>query len=507
MFGNQDFRVGTQVVKTTVAMVFCTLVAAASAVAKPLYVDGNSGNDSVTYAQNGPANPWRSIGRALWGSTNRSSPNANEAARAGDVVHITCGVYDTTGPNANGFIGIALSPVNNGTAAQPIRIQSVNNQFACIRVRFTSGSGSIIGSANKSYIQWSGFDLNEVDAPWSSAHGHQSAPYWLSGDEQGTNAVGNVIENSRFEGTVTSARDGDNYTMIRLHGNSGTTIRNVHIRNVGQTDENSGCILWYYTKNITIENSQLENCGSGIYMKGDALPTRIGLGYFTIRYNRFIDNHVGIIAFTNANASAATPALIHQNIFIGGVYGVKLNNWGDDRNPNDLKFINNVFTGQSSWCMEVRGDLIANAAMLFQNNICVGNNDAAIGSDGGSTTASYQTSRFLAVNNLYRNIAQNRFSTIGAVETSFTTWQNTYGQDAGSANTSATIFSDADFHLTATSPARNRGRAVHGIGGATGTVIHAGPYITGTEIIGLTGAASPTLPTAPTNLRIVTGSE
>jgi hypothetical protein len=170
------------------------------------------------------------------------------AARAGDVVDIACGLYETTGPNSNGFFGVALSPVNNGAPGQPIRIQSSNNQFACIQVRFTSGSGSVIGSHNKSYIQWSGFDLNETNTPWAPEHGHQSAQVWISGDESQTTAVGNVVENTRLRGTRTSARDGDNYTPFRMHGTADTTIRNVHISDVGMTDENSACILWSLEK-------------------------------------------------------------------------------------------------------------------------------------------------------------------------------------------------------------------------------------------------------------------
>jgi len=495
------------VVKATMVMGLVAALGALPVEAKTLYVNGSTGNDSTSYAANGPSAPWRSIGRALWGSTNRGAPNGAEAARAGDVVDVACGMYDTPGPNANGFTGIALSPVNNGTAGQPIRIQSSTNQ-PCIQVRFTSGSGSVIGTHDKSYVQWSGFDLNETNTPWDVSHGHQSAQVWISGDEAGTTAVGNVVENSRFQGTSTSARDGDNYTTIRLHGTSGTTIRNVYVRNVGQTDENSGCILWYFTKNITIEHNRFERCGSGIYMKGDSLPTHPG--FYTIRFNRFVDNHIGIIAFTNANAAPATPGLIHQNIFERGQYGVKLNAFGDDRNPNDLKFLNNIFSGQSSWCLEVRGDLIGNAGMVFQNNICVGSGDAAIGSDGGTTAASLQAARFLANHNVYQNVSQTRFSTVSLTEVSFSSWQSTYGQDAAAPAgliTSSPLFADTDFHAAATSPALNRGRAAYGVGGANGTPIHAGPYITGAEVIGPTslGPITPPLPApaAPTNVRVI----
>lgn len=497
------------IAKRAIGLWACVLFSALPASAKTLYVNGSTGNDSVSYAANGPSAPWRSIGRALWGSTNRSAPNPAEAARAGDVVDIACGVYETTGTNTNGFTGIALSPVNNGMASQPIRIQSSGNQFACIQVRFTSGYGSVIGTHNKSYVQWSGFDLNEVNTPWSSTVGHQSAQVWISGDEAGTTAVGNLVENTRLRGTRTSARDGDNYTVLRLHGTSDTTVRNVHISDVGMTDENSGCILWYFTKNFTLEHSLLERCGSGIYMKGDSQERP---SFYRIRYNRFINNHKGIQAFTNANATPTTPGIIAQNIFSGGEYGVKILNWdiNSPANPNDLKFLNNVFTGHSSWPIEIRGELHPEAHLLFQNNIFLTNGGTVFGSAGGSSTASLEQVRLLAKHNVYQNVSVSDFCSIGGAAVSFSTWQNTYGQDTApppGMMTSASPFADSDFHLVANTPVRTQGRAAFGIGGADGTVIPAGPYITGNEVIGLTGGSvtdpTPTAPAAPTGLRII----
>ena len=474
--------------------------------AKTLYVNGTTGNDSVSYAANGPGSPWRTIGRALQGSTDRGTPNGAEAARAGDVVDIACGLYETTGTNTNGFGGIALMPVNNGTANAPIRIQSSGNTFACIQVRFSSGIGSVIGSVDRSYIQWSGFDLNEVNTPWDVSRGHQSAQLWISGNEAGTTAVGNMIENSRFRGTSTSSRDGDNYTVIRLHGTRGTVIRNVHVSDVGMTDENSGCILWYFTRDVTIENNLFERCGSGIYMKGEADPSRTG--FYHIRRNRFIDNHAAIIAFTAANGAPTTPGIIAQNIFKGGEYGIMFNRIGTDllSAPNDLKFVNNLFLGQvyGGYPVEVRGELIDNAGMLFQNNIMIASGWLAYGSAGGGSSASLQTNRLLARHNVYQNVNAERFAGLG-IEFPFSAWQGTFGQDTASPAgiiTSATLFADADYRPAANSPTLNRGRAIYGVGGADGATVNAGPYILGTEVIGLLGSSPSPRPAAPTNLRI-----
>jgi hypothetical protein len=62
---------------------------------RTLYVNSATGNDAVSYLQNSEATPWRTIGRAAWGSANRSTPNQAEAARAGDTVLIASGTYSS----------------------------------------------------------------------------------------------------------------------------------------------------------------------------------------------------------------------------------------------------------------------------------------------------------------------------------------------------------------------------------------------------------------------------
>ena len=69
------------------------LLLSASIDAKTLYVNGTTGNDATTYESNSASTPWKSIARAAWGSTNYTSPNASQAAKPGDVVLISAGIY------------------------------------------------------------------------------------------------------------------------------------------------------------------------------------------------------------------------------------------------------------------------------------------------------------------------------------------------------------------------------------------------------------------------------
>ena len=70
-----------------------TTQSGAAATGRTLYVNSATGNDATTYANNSASTPWRTIGRAAWGSTNYASPNAAQAAQAGDTVLIEAGIY------------------------------------------------------------------------------------------------------------------------------------------------------------------------------------------------------------------------------------------------------------------------------------------------------------------------------------------------------------------------------------------------------------------------------
>ena len=90
--------------------------------AATLYVNGTTGNDATPYVTNSEANPWRTIGRAAWGSTNPNVPNAAEAAQTGDTVLVAAGTYSTAGTDSR--FGVAYNPANSGTSGSPITFQA-----------------------------------------------------------------------------------------------------------------------------------------------------------------------------------------------------------------------------------------------------------------------------------------------------------------------------------------------------------------------------------------------
>src|SRR5687768_1637654 len=285
-------------------LAMCCLLPCAAA-AKNLHVAPN-GDDSVSYADNSATRPWRTIGRAAWGSVTRGAPNAGEAARAGDVVHVHAGTYVTIGNLTGGGGGrwdVAYNPVNEGRAGAPIRFQC--EAGACV-LTYSSGAGPMVGSYQRDYIEWSGFTISETTAPTRSDTG----PVTFH------DAIGGSIENSVLTGNpAASARGGDNYTGVRLEDASGVRIAHNVIRDYGgQTgDRNHAGIETYRSYPVTIENNLIENCASGIYMKAVNTHT-LAVDRVDIRLNRFVNNRWGINVL-RMPMTEQKPMVIAQNVF------------------------------------------------------------------------------------------------------------------------------------------------------------------------------------------------
>ena len=126
-------------------LLFCCSVS--NIYAKTLYVDGNTGNDSVSYANNDASNPWRTIGRAAWGTGSRMAPNPAEAAQAGDVVLVATGTYSELGTNTR-YIP-AYNPVNSGNATDGYITFRAQGR---VTLQTHTEAGPTIGSWDSSYL-------------------------------------------------------------------------------------------------------------------------------------------------------------------------------------------------------------------------------------------------------------------------------------------------------------------------------------------------------------------
>jgi hypothetical protein len=439
------------------------LTAAASTSAKELYVNAASGNDATSYSANSASAPWRTIGRASWGSTSRTSTNANEAARAGDTVHIAAGTYTTTGTGER--YGIAYQAVNNGTAAAPITFVAEG----LVTLTYSSGVGPVIGSYGSDYITWRGFTINEAQATSTSDTGPV-----VVGDARGV-----VIEGNTITGLGNNGRQ-DNYVGVRIDGCTDITVRNNRIRNFLGFGRNSSGIMTYYSGRVLIERNEIVNAGSGIYLKANITNT----DWITVRFNVIRNIQDAAIDIHRAPTTAAAPTRIYQNIIRDSVSGIQIHGFDSgSTDASNAKIVNNTFVN-NQYNLHILYPMRTNAGHIFWNNVISG---GQYGIYMEAAADGLVESRMDIEHNVYNSPTMAQVSTNNY---SLSSWKSTFNMDnatpAGLAT--LTLFLDllGDLKLLPLSPARTAGVDVLDLDhdGSTTDVIPAGAYITGSEVIG-----------------------
>lgn len=454
-----------------------------SAAAKVLYVDRANGNDSVSYANNSATNPWASIGRAAWGSTNRNSPNTSEAARAGDLVIVRAGTYTTTG--ANSRILPAYNPANSGSSGSPITFQAEGT----VVLTYSGGVGPVIGSLERTFITWKGFTINEVNAPSTPDTG--PVVVWDS--------RGSSIENCTIVGRGNIQRE-DNYPGIRIEASMDILIRGNRVSNFHPGD-NSPAIQLYRSGRIIMEHNEFTNVGTGINIKGTAEEQ--WNDWMIVRFNLMHGLAANADGVKTYRIGDPPYIYIYQNVFRDWAgSALTIHQWESDSwsAPRNVKFFNNTVDGLAAG-IKIKNN--PNPSVVgandFTNNLITNNSRAITFEDVNPSTVTAANYRW------YRNTYFNNPMHAGEIAngSSLSSWMGS-GRDANSvtANPQYVNLAANDFRLQPSSPARTTGRAVFGVGGAAGATIPAGAYITGNEVIGPGGAGTAS-PTAPTNLRIV----
>lgn len=450
-----------------------------SAYAKTLYVDATLGNDSVTYDQNSELNPWRSIGRAAWGSTSRGSANQGQAARAGDTVIVRSGTYSTAG-TGNRF-DPAYNPANSGTSSAPIVFEAQGR----VRLNLSSGAGPLIGAYSRDYIVWRGFYINEATAPSVSDTGSVVL----------VSTRGSVIENCEIDGAGTAGGRLDNHNGVRLEYATDVVVRNNKIYNVlfgnGSTHHNGAGIMSYFGNRALIENNEIYDCGSGIFVKGGDNRD------FTVRYNLTRNNGKGIVfMYTNA----AGQHNIYQNVSINNENGISV-----DVSSRNLNIVNNTFVGnQNGVRLGAPADSMSN--IVVRNNIVHTAMEAVSGGEA-STVAP-----FALDHNLYFANSSG-WSIAGVRHTSISSWRSALGgtsngDDLRSLTSDPLLqnVSAIDFRLRSGSPAIGAGVDVLDLNrnGSVSDSITLGAYITGNEQIGyLADGVALSPPSPPISVEIV----
>lgn len=473
-------------VKAAFVLGALVLLYSTSSAAKTLYVDASSGNDSTTYAANGPSSPWATIGRAAWGSSSRSSPDTSQAAQAGDTVIVRTGTYTTTGTNTR--YTPAYNPVNSGTAGNPITFQTEG----AVVLRYSSGIGPVIGTNARNYITWRGFTVDEALAPAASDTG--PVVLW--------DATGGVIEYCEIDGNGASFGTGELHNGVRINAGGGHTVRHNYIhdfRNSG-SGSNASAILVDQSAGGVIEHNEIANSDGVFFIKRNYNSP----GRWIVRYNYGHDSWMGIRAdqLTRSPANPSHGVDIYQNLLVNIVENAFATNHYDGAETYYLRIVNNTvkncgraFEGAS---------LTANAGHIFQNNIFAA---CPLGIRSQDYSSAWTPATFIARHNLYGGMttgAQFRFELSGQTSLSFAAWQ-ALGQDSATPASLQTnpLFvneSGGNYRLQTGSPARNAGVDILDLNGngSTSDLIPLGAYITGTEVIGRASSGSaPAQPNPP----------
>ncbi len=430
------------------------------AVSKNLYVDGSTGNDSVSYESNSQNTPWRTIGRAAWGNASRSSSNASQAAVAGDTVTVATGTYNTT-QYTDDRTDPLYSPVNSGSSGNYITFTTDGGVVTLTSTASEGGGEAIIGSAiGTSYVKWDGFTIRQADINYRRGGG--VANIW-----------GNytTISNCVLIGEYTTYPSDDNHTAIFSQSNTGTIIENNDISGfTGASGRNDTGITVYVLTQATIRHNEIHDNHTGMYIKGSGAN-----GPVDIYLNEIYDNSGDGIALHGASSNGD----VYQNIVRDNTNGINFFGDADSSTPYQMEVYNNTFINNSARTVYYKPLCASITSSTFIDNIVYGSSLAQ--AQECESGVPITTSRVDNDYNFYYGYSSFGYVALG-------TWQSTYSQDVNSTFGTDPDFTDEssdDYTLRPGSPALT----------ASSTFGPVGAYITGNEQIGRGPSQSSTIPT------------
>ena len=460
--------------------------------AKQLYVDATNGSDAVSYADNSASRPWRSLGRAVWGSTSLASPNSGQAARAGDEVIVAAGTYSTNQATNLRYVPI-YNPVNSGSAGSPI----VFRANGTVNLTATAGTQPIIGTLEKSYIVWDGFTINEATVPTRADTGPMVV--WRSDNI--------TVQNMRIIGV--DRNWGDNHVGLRLEYSHDLTIRNNRISGFNDEGENSACVQTYDSYRLVLEHNECFDSHAGFFIKGvhGTTPQHD----VVMRYNYMHDVGeafiFGGIGATSTGNTSGAMSYVYQNLVVDATTAAVSFIGYDGYTPSKVTVVNNTFhrSGTTGAFARESGGILLRRGyngynqIYFRNNL-ITDSTCAVASPGGFPAPSATTfsHNIYYANDTVAAVQYNSYSLAG--------WQSNYSKDTvGTTQLDPQYMGATNFKLAAGSPARTRGLDVMDLNnnGSSTDNIAVGAYITGNEVMGPTTVAVTAPPMPPTDVQAV----
>jgi len=445
--------------------------------AKTLYVNGATGNDATTYESNSATSPWRTIGRAAWGSTSYTSPNAAQAAKSGDVVQIAEGIYWETGNPSGGRFTVSLNPANNGTAASPIIFRGVGN----VSIRMQRGfRGGMIGCEGRNYIIWDNFQIDDYYGGSTSDTG----PVVFSGNARHCQLINSTVKGhpgSYYHGYPTFTM---NYRGISLEPAHNIIIRNNVIHDFRGANNEAGIMMYDSNDNI-VENNLMYNNGVAVFIKG--VHAGFTQARNIVRRNIVRNNKGGIRGLD------CEDTLVYQNVLYGntdialwiGPDIVARSRWFNNTLVNNARPI--VPHGPELIGIQVIGNIVASSPLAYDN----------------WDTSDPRTQDVLYDYNVYHN--NTRHAYFGSW-ISFADWQGVYRLDVNGVSVNPLFVNPGanDYRLQPSSPVRSLVIDVLDLNanGSTTDLIPAGAYVTGNETIGPTVGPVQPKPASPSSVTV-----
>jgi nitrous oxidase accessory protein NosD len=395
-----------------------------------LYVNDATGNDAVARASNSAATPWKTIGRAAWGSTRRDAPNAAEAARAGDTVEVAAGTYSYGGTISNRW-GVVYNPVNEGTG--PDRAITFR---ATGRVTLTAPATAspVIGCYQRDYIVWQGpFELSEASI---SIH-PDTGTVVMSGAVTGCGVDGIRVDGNGAPAYV------DNHTGVRIEYCTSCFVRNSTITNVRHRrgNHNGSGVMLYDSSDALIERNHIFSVDNAVFVKG-VRPNGPAQARTTIRLNLLVNCDECI------TLSDSRDSRIYQNVIRDSEIGLNLLARGPGPliHPVGDWFVNNTMDNMSQACVFLGGGDWHESVRVWNNIFtnCRRVNHRETGTFGtGTAKVDWQHNGY-ATFGVFAADASGQYS--------FSQWQKTFSQDTAAPPSATTDprFVDAsrdDFRL------------------------------------------------------------
>jgi hypothetical protein len=407
-----------------------------------LYVNSATGSDVTTRAGNAIGTPWATVGRAVWGSATRATPDTGEAAQAGDIVIVAGGTYTSSEAGSAAREEPFYQPANSGTAGNPITFQTDGDVVAFV---ISSYVGPQIGAYQREYIVWDGFTINEVD----STSAADTGPVVLWESEHCT------VQNCIINGTTTAF--GDNHNGVRIESCDDCHVVNCDISDIDDSIDsgNASCVTFYESTNCTVDRCTLSNATYGVFVKG-ANP-----GPVDIFRNLIHDCPIGI----KYDGIEAGGGDCHQNILYDCTAGFTLLTIsGGNPHPQNVRIINNTIhssgagsrafnpggTDAAGWDgIEIKNNIVYEGQWIFESDTM--SNATWLGVVGASPSAV----------EIEHNVYNGETSVFGRVPSNqdYATWTAATGTDVASPASSRSdpLFVDdttRDYRLQSGSPAR-----------------------------------------------------